>query len=139
MNFQIPSERDLPQLERRASHLVRELTSARRRRRLVLTLVPAVAVLLISATGFTAYVLRKTEPTHLESVVCYEQADLGANMAVISADGRGPVAQCRALWEEGSMGGSVPARLAACVLSTGPWACSRAPATAPANRWASPI
>jgi hypothetical protein len=41
-------------------------------------------------------------------------------VAVISADGRGPVAQCRELWEEGSMGGPVPERLAACVLSTGP-------------------
>jgi hypothetical protein len=77
-------------------------------------------VLLIAATGFTAYVLRKTEPTHLESIGCYERADVGANVAVIGADDRGPVAQCRELWKEGSMGSPVPQRLAACVLSTGP-------------------
>lgn len=121
-DFEIPSDRDLPpgQLERRTRHLVSEATSARRRRRLVLSLVPAVAVLLIAATGFTAYVLRNDEPTHLESIGCYEQADEGANVAIVEADGRGPVAQCRELWAEGSMGGPVPERLAACVLSTGP-------------------
>jgi hypothetical protein len=121
-DFQIPSDRDLPpgQLERRARHVVSEATSARRRRRLVLSLVPAVAVLLVAATGFTAYVLRQDEPTHLESIGCYEQADESANVAIVEADGRGPVAQCRELWEDGSMGGPVPERLAACVLSTGP-------------------
>jgi hypothetical protein len=120
--FQIPPERDLPRgrLERRAGHLVRELTASRRRRRLVLSLVPAVAILLIGATGFTAYVLRKTEPTHLESIGCYDRADVGAGVAVISADGRGAVAQCRDLWEQGAMEGPIPQRLAACVLATGP-------------------
>jgi hypothetical protein len=121
-DFQIPPERDFPrgQLERRSRHLVRELTSTRRRRRLALSLVPAVAVSLIAATGFTAYVLRKAEPTHLESIGCYDRADDDANLAVISTDGRGPVAQCRDLWEQGTMGTPVPQRLAACVLATGP-------------------
>jgi hypothetical protein len=120
--FQIPPERDLPrgQLERRSRHLVSELTSTRRRRRLLLSLVPAVAILLTAATGFTAYVLQRTEPTHLESIGCYERAADDANVAVISTDGRNPVAQCRDLWEEGSMGSPIPRRLAACVLATGP-------------------
>lgn len=117
-DFKIPKERDLPpgRLERRRSHLVRELTV---RRRLVISLVPAVAVLLIAATGVTAYVLR-TEPSHFESIGCYDRADLSANVSVVSPDGRSAVEQCRGLWLEGDVGSPVPARLAACVLSTGP-------------------
>jgi hypothetical protein len=121
-DFQTPPERDFPrgQHERRARHLVRELTTIRRRRRLLLSLVPALAVLLIAATGFTAYRLTRTEPTHLESIGCYDRADIGGNVTVVSADGRGAVAQCRGLWRQGVVGSPVPAQLAACVLSTGP-------------------
>jgi hypothetical protein len=121
-DFEIPTERDFPrgQRERRANHLVRELTTTRRRRRLVLSLVPAVAILLTAATGFTAYTLLRTEPTHLESIGCYDGASIGANVTVVSPDGRGPVAQCRDLWQQGVVGKPVPAHLAACVLSTGP-------------------
>ena len=121
-DFQIPTERDLPraQLERRASHLIRELARSTRRRRLVLSLVPAVAVLLTAATGFTAYTLLRTEPSHFESIGCYDRASLDANVAVVSSDGSGPIAQCRRLWVKGDIGSPVPARLAACVLQTGP-------------------
>jgi hypothetical protein len=121
-DFRIPAERDLPngQMERRARHLVRELSATRRRRRLVLTLVPAVVILLTAAMGFTAYSLLRTEPTHFESIGCYDRADLSSGVAIISPDGSGAVEQCRKLWEEGSMGGPVPQQLAACVLSTGP-------------------
>jgi hypothetical protein len=120
-DFKIPAERDFPtgQVERRARHLVREL-SATRRRRLVLTLVPAVVILLTAATGFTAYSLLRTEPTHFESIGCYSRPDLAADVTVISPDGSGAVEQCRKLWEEGSMGSPAPQQLAACVLSTGP-------------------
>jgi hypothetical protein len=120
--FQIPPERDLPrgQLERRSRHLVQELTRSRRRRRLMLSLVPAVVILLVGATGFSAYVLQKDEPTHFESIGCYDRADLDANVAIISADGRGAIAQCRELWAQGALGEGAPARLAACVLNTGP-------------------
>lgn len=120
--FQVPPERNLPrgQLQRRAAHLVREVARTRRRRRVVLSVVPAVAVLLTAATGFTAYVFQRSEPTHFESIGCYDRADLGANVSVISADGRGAVAQCRELWEQGSAGTPVPQNLAACVLRTGP-------------------
>lgn len=120
--FEIPAERDLPrgQLERRANHLVRELGASRRRRRLVLTLVPAVVILLTAATGFTAYSLLRSEPSHFESIGCFETADVGSGVAVISPDGRGPVAQCRELWEQGAMEGPMPRHLAACVLATGP-------------------
>ena len=121
-DHQIPDERDFPrgQMERRARHLVRELSASRRRRRLLLTLVPAVVILLTAATGFTAYSLLRTEPTHFESIGCYERPNLSANVAVISPDGTGAVEQCRKLWEEGSMGNPVPQQLAACVLDTGP-------------------
>jgi hypothetical protein len=121
-DFEIPPERDFPpgREEARARHFVRELSAARRRRRLVLTLVPALIVLLIAATGFTAYTLLRTEPSHFESIGCYDRADLSANVAVVSPDGRSAVEQCRELWLEGDVGSPVPARLAACVLSTGP-------------------
>lgn len=120
-DFEIPNERNLPpgQLERRRSHLVRELKLRRRRRRFVLSLVPAVAILLIAATGFTAYVLR-TEPSHFESIGCYDRADLSANVSIVNPDPRGPLALCRELWEQGAVGSPVPDRLAACVLTTGP-------------------
>jgi hypothetical protein len=121
-DFQIPPEREFPpgRQERRAQHLVRELSSTRRRRRLVLTLVPAVVVLLTAATGFTAYTLLRTEPSHFESIGCYDRANVGGNVTVVSPDGRGPIAQCRDLWREGVVGRPAPAQLAACVLSTGP-------------------
>jgi hypothetical protein len=107
-------------MERRARHLVRELSASRRRRRLLLTLVPAVVILLTAATGFTAYSLLRTEPTHFESIGCYERPDLSSGVAVISPDGTGAVEQCGKLWQEGSMSGPVPQQLAACVLDTGP-------------------
>jgi hypothetical protein len=121
-DFELPPERDLPRgrIERRASHLVRELTASRRRRRLVLSVVPALAVLLVGATGFTAYTLLRTEPTHFESIGCYDRADLAANVAVVDAQGRGPLAVCRGVWRQGALGRPVPERLAACVLETGP-------------------
>jgi hypothetical protein len=119
---QIPAERDFPtgQMERRARHLVPELSATRRRRRLVLTLGPAVVVLLTAATGFTAYSLLRTEPTHFESIGCYDRPDLSSGVVIISPDGSGAVKQCRRLWEDGSMSGPVPQQLAACVLDTGP-------------------
>jgi hypothetical protein len=121
-DFEIPAERDLPrgQLERRARHVVSELSITRRRRRLVLSIVPAVVVLLTAATGFTAYTLLRSEPTHFESIGCFDRDDIAANVTVVSPDGRGPLAQCRELWQQGVVGTQAPPRLAACVLSTGP-------------------
>jgi hypothetical protein len=122
--LQIP-KRDLPPgwLHRRREHLVSELgmwdrTARRRRRRLVLILVPAVIVLL-GVTGFTTYALTR-EPTHLESLGCFDRAALDANVAVVSADGRDPTAICNELWQRGDMPGApVPSSLAACVLESG--------------------
>jgi hypothetical protein len=118
----IPPERDLPPgwLERRREHLVSEITTSeranrRRKRRLALVLVPAV-ILLLAATGFTTYVLTR-EPTHLETIGCYDRQ---GNTAVVNADGRHPVEVCRELWREGAMGADPPKRLVACVLATGP-------------------
>jgi hypothetical protein len=81
--------------------------------------VPAVAVLLVAATGFTAYVLTRTEPSHLESIGCYESAALEANVAVIGSDSGDPVASCREAWRTGAFSGVVPDHLVACVLQTG--------------------
>jgi hypothetical protein len=102
---------------------VRELTTwdqamRRRTRRLMLVLVPAVIVVL-GVTGFTTYALTR-EPTHLESIGCYETAALDGNIAIVNADGRDPTAVCGDLWRDGAMGpGPAPESLAACVLATG--------------------
>ena len=91
----------------------------RRKRRLALVLVPA-AVLAVAATGFTTYVLTR-EPTHFETIGCFETADVEGNTTIVSADGRHPVTICAELWRKGDVGpGPAPKRLAACVLETGP-------------------
>ena len=121
----IPARRDLPsgRLQLRREHLVSEVTiwereAQRRRRRLALVLVPAVLAVL-AITGFTTYALTR-EPTHLESVGCFETADLDGNIALVNADGRAPTAICAELWRQGDMGpGPAPESLAACVLETG--------------------
>jgi hypothetical protein len=122
----LPPERDLPpgRLQRRKEHLVSEVSgwdraARRRRRRVVLILVPAVIVLL-GLTGFTTYALTR-EPTHLDSLGCYETAALDGNVAIVKTDGRHPTAICGELWHDGDMGpGPAPESLAACVLTTGP-------------------
>ena len=117
--------RDLPpgRLQLRKEHLVTELSTQapatrRRRRRLSVILVPAVIVLL-AVTGFTTYALTR-EPTHLETIGCYDKASLEANVAVVSADGRDPAAICQEIWQAGDLPGApVPSKLASCVLDTG--------------------
>jgi hypothetical protein len=108
-------------IERHKEHLLDELArqpgAELRRRRLVIGLVPAVVVLL-AATAFTAYSLTR-EPTHLESIGCYDRANLAANTAIVNADGRDPVAICSEVWQQGALGTPVPKRLVACVLQTG--------------------
>jgi len=119
----IPDRRELPAawIEGRREHLLAELagqpTASRRRRRIVVALVPAVAALLV-ATAFTTYALTR-QPTHLESIGCYDRASLSANTAVVSADGRDPVTVCAGVWREGALGTNVPQQLEACVLQTG--------------------
>ena len=121
----IPARRDLSRrwLRLRKEHLVREVTNweseaRRRRRRLALVLVPAVLAVL-AVTGFTTYALTR-EPTQLESVGCFETAELDGNVAIVNADGRGPTAICAELWRRGDMGARpTPESLAACVLETG--------------------
>jgi hypothetical protein len=121
----IPAQRDLPsgRLQLRREHLVREVTiwdraARRRRRRLALVLVPTVLVVL-AVTGFTTYALTR-EPTHLESVGCFETAELDGNIAVVNADGRDPTVICAELWRQGAIGpGPAPESLAACVVETG--------------------
>ena len=140
----IPAQRDLPpgRLQLRKEHLVREVTmwdraARRRRRRLALVLAPTVLAVL-AVTGFTTYALTR-EPTHLESVGCFETAELDGNIAVVNADGRDPTAICAELWHQGDMGtGPAPESLAACVLETARSACSRARAKTPANSSDSP-
>ncbi len=116
----LPPDRDLParRCQRRREHLVQEITASRRRVR-PLVLAFAAATLVLSATGFGAYALTR-EPTHVDSIGCYEQADLNSNVAVIGSASTDPVAACAALWRSGSLGSTtnVPP-LTACVLDTG--------------------
>lgn len=119
----IPERRDLsPEwIERHKNYLRSELDRQprveRRRRRLTVVLVPA-AIVLLAATAFTTYALTRT-PSHLESIGCYDRADLSANLAVVDADGRTPVAICRDIWRQGALGKTVPKQLDACVLRSG--------------------
>jgi hypothetical protein len=121
--LRIPDRRELPAawIERRRSHLLAELggrpATSRRRRRIVIALVPAV-LLILAATAFTTYALTR-EPTHLESIGCYEGASLRANTAIVSADGRDPVTICAGVWRQGAFGTNTPRRLEACVLQSG--------------------
>jgi hypothetical protein len=122
--LRIPARRDLPAgwLESHKAYLLDELAlqpgRERRRRRLTLVLVPAV-VALLAATAFTTYALTR-KPTHLESIGCFDRADLQANTAIVDADGRDPVAICADVWRHGGLGkGRTPKRLEACVLETG--------------------
>jgi hypothetical protein len=123
--IRIPAQRDLPlgRFHLRKEHLVSEVTmwerkAQRRRRRLAFVLVPAVLAVL-AVTGFTTYALTR-EPTHLESVGCYETAELDGNIAIVNADGRAPTAICAELWRQGDMGPApAPESLDACVLETG--------------------
>jgi hypothetical protein len=118
--LRIPDRKELPSawIELRRDHLLDELAARpQRRRRLVIALVPAVLILL-AATAFTTYRLTRN-PTHLESIGCFDRASLRANTAVVSADGRDPVAICSEVWAQGALGRPVPQRLEACVLQTG--------------------
>lgn len=120
-----PAERDLPagRLQRRREHLVSELrtwdqTTRRRRRRLALVVATGL-VAILAATGFTTYALVR-EPTHLESVGCYDKASLDANVTVVGVDERTPTELCGEVWRTGGFGeeGASP-ELTGCVLPTG--------------------
>src|SRR5687768_14117127 len=116
----LPPDRDLParRRQRRREHLVQEITASRRRVR-PLVLAFAAATLVLSATGFGAYALTR-EPTHVDSIGCYEQADLNSNVAVIGSTSTDPVAACAALWRSGSLGSTtIVPPLTACLLDTG--------------------
>jgi hypothetical protein len=117
----IPDRRELPVawIEAHRDFLRDEVRgpTAGRRRRLVITLVPAVLILL-AATAFTTYKLTRN-PTHLETIGCYDRADLASNVAVVSADGRDPLTICSGVWRQGALGKQAPKVLQACVLQTG--------------------
>ena len=121
----VPVARDFPpgRLQQRKEHLVSELaaqqdaTPTGRRRRL-LVLVPAALALLI-AMGFTTYALTR-EPTHFDSIGCFEKTSEESNTAIVQADGRDPVAICDEVWQQEAFGDVPrPDRLEACVLESG--------------------
>ena len=116
----LPPDRDLParRLQLRREHLVQEIAASRRRVR-PLVLAFAAATVVLSATGFGAYALTR-EPTHVDSIGCFERADLSSNVAVIGSAATDPVAACAAVWRSGALGStkSVPP-LTPCVLETG--------------------
>ncbi len=107
-----------PRLHQRREHLVQEITTSRHGVR-PLVLVLAAAALMLAATGFGAYALTR-EPTHVDSIGCFERADVNASVAVIGSDATDPVAACAALWRNGAIGSTtdVPP-LTPCVLDTG--------------------
>ncbi len=121
----IPASRDLPEewLRPYQTNIVDEVglrpaRDRRRSRRLILVLLPAVLALL-AATAFTTYALTR-EPTHLESIGCFETASLDANTTIVIADGRDPAVICGELWQQGVVGDApAPERLTACVLESG--------------------
>jgi hypothetical protein len=121
--LRIPDRRELPAawLRQHRDFLLAEVASTpaaeRRRRRLMIALVPAVFVLL-AASAFTSYSLTR-EPKHLESIGCYDAASLAGNVAVVDANGRDPVSICTQVWQQGALGAHLPKRLEACVLDTG--------------------
>ncbi len=78
---------------------------------------PAV-IAVLAVTGFTTYALTR-EPTHLESVGCFETADLDGNIAIVNADGRDPTAICAELWRQGDMGPGPAPRVWPPACSTG--------------------
>ena len=116
----VPPDRDLParRLQLRREHLVQEISASRRRVR-PLVLGFAAATLVLCATGFGAYALTR-EPTHVDSIGCFERDDLNSNVAVIGSAATDPVTACAELWRNGSLGSTtyVP-QLTACVLDTG--------------------
>ena len=120
----IPSSRDLPpeRLQRRKEMLVSEIasTSAASARRVRRPIVALAALVLLLATGFGTYALTRGEPTHFDSIGCFEEADVRSNTTVIGNEAQDPIAACAELWRQGTIapGGSVP-RLEACVLETG--------------------
>jgi hypothetical protein len=113
-------DRELParRLHQRREHLVQEITTSRHGVR-PLVLVLAAAALMLAATGFGAYALTR-EPTHVDSIGCFERADVRASVTVIGSDATDPVARCAALWRSGVIGSRNEAPpLTPCVLDTG--------------------
>lgn len=99
---------------------MREVTRSRSlmRRRLVLAF--AALAVLLTATGFGAYALTRDEPTHVESIGCFDSARLRANVTVIANEAQDPVEACAERWRRGHVGpGTDVPPLEACVLETG--------------------
>jgi hypothetical protein len=118
----IPSARDYPEgrQELWRDHLVNELSRhdgavRRQRRRLVLALAVGVSVL-VAASGFTTYAMTR-EVTQVDSVGCFDAADLRANVTIVSADGRDARAICAEVWR--ADGASPAPSLEACILESG--------------------
>ena len=87
-------------------------------RRLVLAAAAAVVALIVM--GFGAYAMTR-EPTHIETIGCYDRADLEANVTVVASSRTDPVAACAELWRAGVVGPTTnPPQLTPCVLDTGP-------------------
>ena len=100
---------------------MREVTRARRisyRRRVAVAFAAAACVLV--GTGFGAYALTRDQPTHVESIGCYDRAALDANVSVIGNTAQDPVEACADIWRQGGVGPqtTVPS-LQPCVLDTG--------------------
>jgi hypothetical protein len=122
MELTTPRQRDLPpgRLADRRDHLVRELRAGRRRGARWAAVLAPVAALVLGASAWTVYELTRSEPA-LDTVGCFDRAATRANVSVVSADGRSPVAICAELWRNGHVAPTrrVPEHLTPCVLDTG--------------------
>lgn len=86
-----------------------EITTRPRRRRRVLTAVLLGTVLAGSAATANAYLRNNVEDPI--TIGCYATADPDGSLAGLNSDGTDPVAQCAAIWQDGSFGnppGEVP-------------------------------
>lgn len=115
-------ERELPRerLERRREHLVHEIARPAPRRptrRFALALAAFGLVAVLSGVG--AYAIAR-EPTHVDSIGCYDRAELGASVSVIGSTAVDPVTACAELWRAGQVSSTtdVPP-LTPCVLDSG--------------------
>lgn len=108
-----PPARDMPDVERRRAHLVRELAAPaprRRARRRWLALVPVLVV--VTGAGYS--IARPV--TNYASVACHDGADprVGATTIISTPDGD-PVGACAAMWRTGAVGkGTAVPPLKAC-------------------------
>lgn len=118
-----PAERDLPasrfaQMKRIVMDEVTRTHASRRTQRRRTFAILAAGLLLAMTVAAGVYVLRPSD--QFAGLGCYSKAARDAAVAVVSTDGRDPVAVCAELWASGEVGATtqVPP-LTSCVGESG--------------------